>query len=337
MGVLGGSRDSRSATPEELDQYADISLQLARLSKDGIYNPSDPNHRLMVIAFDATRSDRLDAKTGHTNPDILEQLVETNDRVSTFYVHGVGTRADTPLHSVYEMATGVGSEARAVQAYREFVTEVRDWHAQSPASEPHVITTGFSRGVGSQRHFANLLEDHGVPNSDCSGYLIAPGQVKQDLMFMFDGVVTGQEHVLDLPIPLSVATSVHLVAQEEGRAAFDLASTIDPLRPDQPGRLEFMVPGFHVDAGGDTQYGGLSARTLELAVESFKQNGVPMQPLPEQFQAQENSIQLTAPNRIMPFNWEFGDRDVDLFIDPDPGPKRDQERSLDQGCALSRS
>ena len=336
MGSIGREHTQRKATADEMAQYTDIQSQLSQQAFNG-YDANNPNHRLLVIAFDGTSSDRQEKDVIHTNPDILEQLVLTNDRVSSMYVHGVGTRSSTPIHSVYEMATGVGSEARAKQAYREFVTEVHEWRDANPNAEPHLITTGFSRGVGSQRHFANLVEDHGVPNKECTAFLIEPGQVKQDLLFMYDGVVTGQEAVLDLPIPQSVGVSIHLVAQEEDRAAFDLASSIDPLRPETPGRHEFMVPGFHVDSGGDVSYGGLSARTLEIGIETLTRSGVPLEELPPRFAAQDELTSITEPNRIVPLNWKFGERETDHFSDSSPGPNPEHDAMLDQGCSLSRS
>lgn len=332
---LAQSGEGRDATPQELAQYGVIAEQITELPSVGTYNSNDDAHRLMLISFDGTSGDREGRGDTHTNPDILEQLVQENERVSAMYVHGVGTRAATPIHGLFEMATGSGTEQRAEMAYREFVTEVQQWHDQDPNIEPHVVTTGFSRGVGSQRHFANLVEDHGVANKECTGFLIEPGQVKQDLMLMYDGVVTGQERVLDLPIPQSVVSSVHLVAAHEKRALFDSASIVDPLYPDQVGRLEVEVPGHHVDSGGDYDYGGLSARTLELGVLALQKNHVPIVDLPEQYQSQDGRVDLTANNSILPFNWESSKREVDHYSDETLGPKLNDHDALEQGCSLN--
>ncbi len=335
MGAIGSARAGRDATASELAAFQVVAEQITQQPRDGAFNPHDPNHRLMVIAFDGTSSDRLKRGNTHTNPDIMEQLVKESPQVSAMYVHGVGTRSVTPVHSLVEMATGLGTEQRAEFAYREFVNSVQQWHAINPFSEPHIITAGYSRGVGSQRHFANLVEDHGVANKDCTGFLIEPGQVKQDLMFMFDGVITGQESVLDLPIPQSVLSGVHLVAADEKRIFFDSASIIDPLYPDQAGRLEVAVPGFHVDVGGDADYGGISARSLELGVLALQQNGVPLAGLPEQYQASDERVALTENNSILPFNWEADARAIDQYSDPQRGPSLADDEALAQGCSVS--
>ncbi|MEO0367948.1 MAG: hypothetical protein AAF197_04075, partial [Pseudomonadota bacterium] len=276
MGILGKDDGGRDATREELAKYDQYTNELREMEHVDRYDAEDPNQRLMVLAFDATRSDRLKPGTKHTNPDILEELVVESDRVSSFYVHGVGTRSATKLGSWFEMITGAGSIERAELAYRQLVEQVQDWYRENPNVEIHVSTIGFSRGVGSQRHFANLVEDLGIPNESCTGYLIEPGAVKQDLMFMYDGVVTGQEKVLDLPIPASVGYTSHLVAEHEKREAFDLASTHNPLLPNQPNRDENAFAGGHTNMGGEETYQGLSARTLEMAHIAFANAGVPL-------------------------------------------------------------
>lgn len=332
MGRISSGIGSRDASASEIELYAEHSQTLAQWPIGDRYDPQNESDYLIVIAFDATRSDRQSRGTSHTNPDILEQLVQPSERVASFYQHGVGTRSTTLLHSAYEMASGKGSLDRAEQAYREFVSEVRHWHQLDPNIEPHLVTVGFSRGVGSQRHFANMVEDFGVPNVSCNGYLIEPGAVQQDLMLMFDGVVAGQEQVLDLPIPDGVDRAVHLVAQDEARAAFDLASIIDPLRPDKANRFELTVPGYHGDSGGEEIYGGLSARSLQLGLQLFAANDVPMNELPAQFHVQSDNTAKHEPNSLFPFNWELGARQIDHYPDQHVGPKLDQEASLEQGC-----
>ena len=137
---LAQSGEGRDATPQELAQYGVIAEQITELPSVGTYNLNDDAHRLMLISFDGTSGDREGRGDTHTNPDILEQLVQENERVSAMYVHGVGTRAATPIHGLFEMATGSGTEQRAEMAYREFVTEVQQWHDQDPNIEPHVVT-----------------------------------------------------------------------------------------------------------------------------------------------------------------------------------------------------
>ena len=336
MGVIGQQGDSRAATPEELQQYQAVSERLSQVDPHSVFDANDPHQRLMVIAFDGTSSDREKSNATHTNPDILEQLVATSETVSSMYVHGVGTRSHTPIHSMVEMATGTGSKSRAEQAYREFVSEVRQWHQQDPLSEPHLVTLGYSRGVGSQRHFANLVEDLGVPNQACTGYLIEPGAVQQGLMLMYDGVVTGQERQLDLPIPSDLGIAIHLFAQEEDRMAFDLVSAIDPLRPEHPGRFEEPLLGFHSDVGGGDQYGGLSAHALQLGIQALERHGVPLESLPALYDINEQRFDINEPNRLSPVNWALGPRDTDQFSDAAPGPRGDRDDSLNEGCSLSQ-
>ena len=79
---LAQSGEGRDATPQELAQYGVIAEQITELPSVGTYNLNDDAHRLMLISFDGTSGDREGRGDTHTNPDILEQLVQENERVS---------------------------------------------------------------------------------------------------------------------------------------------------------------------------------------------------------------------------------------------------------------
>ncbi len=335
MGVLGSLTGRDEIDAEQVASYQAALEQISAQDRVNGFDVRNLDHRLVFVAFDGTSSDRAKLNAELTNPAILERMVSQNEQIHSSYVHGVGTRCQTLLHSVVEMATGFGTEQRAEMAYRNFVSQVQNWHEQNPSIEPHLVTTGFSRGVGSQRHFANLVEDYGVANRECTDFLIAPGQVKQDFMLMFDGVVTGQERAIDMPIPISVQSTLHLVAADEKRKLFDLSSTLDPINPTQSARLEIELPGRHSDVGGGVPYGGLSARALQLGIHALEQHNVPLQALPEHYLSQSDQLSLTSNNRFLPFNFESSERQIDQFSDRQLGPQFEPDEALDRACDLS--
>ncbi|MCK9171812.1 MAG: DUF2235 domain-containing protein, partial [Treponema sp.] len=320
MGATTDSTPNRDATKEELHQYETVREQFEKLDKSDTYDSDNPNQRLFFVSFDGTRNDRDDPtpENIHTNPAILEKMVPDTKYVSSEYLNGVATRNDSLIEELNESRTGEGSKDRAEEAYERFVTKVQEWYGDNPDVEVHVSTAGFSRGTGSQRHFANLIYRDGVPDPDGNGFLIPPGDVHQDVMLMYDSVVTGQEHTLMLGIPPSV-NAVHLTADHENRLFFDSASIVDPLYPNDPGILETGLPGAHSDVGGNYGYNGLSARSLALGRELFSSMGVPISETPDSNKIAPEDVTIhdsgvldfdSLKNIIISFgNIEFGERE----------------------------
>gem|GEM_PF-1080542 len=348
----------RDATKQELQQYETVSEQIQQLDTSKTFDSTDPNQRLFFVSFDGTRNDRDGDELGniHTNPDLLEDMVPQGlDNIESRYIPGVATRNDNWVEEASESYSGDGSIDRAERAYEELKVLVKQWHDENPNVEIHVSTAGFSRGTGSQRHFANLVHERGIPDPNGDGYLIPPSGVYQDIMLMYDSVVTGKEDVLRLGIPPSVANAVHLTADHENRTSFDSASIVDHFNPDDTGILEAGLPGSHSDIGGNWDYGGLSARSLELGHELLKLMGVPVNDIPEEYGIDDDNI-LIHDSGILDFdslkdalfsigNWEFGDREI---LSPgNPGRRSEaqqqqaelaeQQRILDEIAAVKQA
>lgn len=149
----------RDATQEELRQYETAREKIKKLDTSGTYDASDPNQKLFFVSFDGTRNDRdsSDTEEIHTNPALLQEMVPNTGKVISEYIHGVGTRTENLIEETNECSTGAGSVGRAEDAYDKFTHQVIKWHDKNPDIEVHVSTAGFSRGTGSQRHFANLV------------------------------------------------------------------------------------------------------------------------------------------------------------------------------------
>ena len=135
-------------------------------------------------------------------------------------------------------------------------------------------------------------------------------------MLLYDSVVTGQEDELDLGIPQGVV-AVHFTADHDNRINFDSASIVDPSYRNDPGILEVGLPGAHSNIGGSYDYDGLSARTLALGHELLSMMGVPIDEIPAEYQPDpDNTTIHDSGSLVNPANWEFGERDVDIFGNP---------------------
>ena len=119
----------------------------------------------------------------------MESLVIESSSVKPIYIPGVATRNDNVFDYWNESITGAGSIDKAEWAYQSISEQVQLWYSEDPNIEVHVSSISVSRGSGSQRHLANLLDDRGILNSSGDAYLIQPEWVHQDLIFAFESVV----------------------------------------------------------------------------------------------------------------------------------------------------
>ncbi len=119
------------------------------------YDANQENDRFVVISFDGTWNDgdTGTVDTVNTNPANIDKLIPDTDTVTGIYIPGVGI--DGPVDKYVGGAFGEGRVQKANEAYDYFSTQVTNWHNKNPNVDIHLSTVGFSRGTGSQRHFAN--------------------------------------------------------------------------------------------------------------------------------------------------------------------------------------
>ena len=269
MGSLTDQTPQRDATASELEQYKQAPALIGQqLDTKNTFNLSNPHHRLFFVSLDGTRNTRNNPDIDYvrTNPDLLQRMAPNiPGKVRSIYKSGPGGdyKNDSFLERLQDAASGDSCTETAKEAYDDFIVQAHRWIQDDPQTEIHVSMVGFSRGSATTREFANLVHEKGIPAADGNGYLIPPGKVHLDVMLLYDTVATGQETVLNLDIPPGLQV-VHLTANDENRYFFPLSSVKDPFNLADQGIIEVGFAGAHSDIGGGIEYGGLSARTLEL-------------------------------------------------------------------------
>lgn len=329
----------REASEKELQSYKKAAELVKKIQFKNPYQPQNPNHCLFVAAFDGTGKDRSNKKQKRTNIGLLEHWIgkanAKKDTVASLYLPGVATGDIALSKRVFESVTGDGSIDRAEQAFHELEQHVKHWRSQNKQCQVHVITLGFSRGTGSQRHFANLIaqnqgaqkEAHKQSDTDSDN-----GKIQQDLMLLLDSVITGQEEELQTDIPFEVKKVVHFLAGNENRVKLDLASVIDPYYPEDEDIYELQLPGSHTDIGGQYDYdegstvNGLSVRTLAIAYKLLAQAGVGLADKPKRYKVKLNQQSIQNTSLFGLHNIEFGQREI-----WHPGnPRRRINKSIEQ-------
>ncbi len=223
-----------------------------------------------------------DLKTGSvTNIGKLFQLypqtTEGNELWDAHYVEGIGT--DGEFDGLKQgLAIGFGKRIRKSMDWLRVMTKTH------PDAELKLHIFGFSRGAAIARALVNTLFD----DDDLKKYELSKTSITIETLGIFDtvGSVGVPGNGIDIGFDLSVHASrvkkvVHLVAQSEVRASFDLWSircqpdlktdwTLERVLKDGPravgpedwedvrGRApmpnpdweEWIVPGMHADVGG---------------------------------------------------------------------------------------
>ena len=201
---------------------------------------ANPKLRVFVAHFDGTWNDKDAVPKGESKTItalLYEELQKQQPKnVKSHYSHGVGTRT-TFVREGIEAATGDGCELRANKMFASLCEEAAKWRAEETDVEIHVHAVGFSRGAATALHFLNLVDTHGaiMPNQSVPKYSkIKPGDVKSSAV-LFDTVATGQERILNLTIPNTTQSVLHITAGAEERRHFAVTS-INDRRYDTKGR-----------------------------------------------------------------------------------------------------
>lgn len=198
----------------------------------------NPNMKVFIANFDGTWNDKDKVPKGESKT-IVGLLYEESKRqespdVESHYLHGVGTRTRTKARVLYEGVTGSGCEDRAERMHNQLVETAARWKAENPSVEIHVHAVGFSRGAATALHFLNLVDERGaMPFNKVVNDGLAPGQVKSSAVLL-DVVATGQENTLNLTVPPTAQSVLHLTAGGEERRHFKV-TTLGDRRYDSKG------------------------------------------------------------------------------------------------------
>lgn len=260
--------------------------------------PANPNLKVFAVHFDGTEND-----ASHVPEDEQATLVfESHQHLSALadpnlkstYIKGVGTDWGSLTNKI-AAARGTGCRENAELAYEQLAAQAKAWRAENPNCQIHVHVVGFSRGSATGLHFMNMVDKLGIRGVDPVAF--APGKVKSSAV-LFDTVATGQQD-LDLTLPNSNLSTLHLTAGGEERPYFKLSSLTDHRRPsemalarnvemagrrlDSSGLLrykrlrEVQIPGArHSDVGGSYQNGRIREVTSYLCNEFQRSLGLPV-------------------------------------------------------------
>lgn len=219
----------------------------------------NPHMHVFAVHFDGTENDRANVEDGkhQTLVASLEANLVPSSVLETRYYPGIGTQTNF-VSAMLEAVTGYGCEDKAEQAYEDLIRMAEKWRAIDPLAQVHVHVVGFSRGAASALHFMNLVDKRGIKPVKNGRFHNRPqtkafsaGAVKTSAVLL-DAVSTGQDMVLDLTLPPTAVSVLHIVAGSEERLLF-------PLTPlGTPGKLESsdwsLVRGVKAPKS-DTQFG----------------------------------------------------------------------------------
>lgn len=199
--------------------------------------------------FDGTWNDK-DSDMPKTIPaklyDQLNELETRNPRVNTYYYPGVGTRTNI-VKKIIDGTTGNGAVDKANNALDQLKKIVN-----SSGDAPHIYAIGFSRGAATARHFINLVDEYYNNEKIIGAPSLTLFSEPRIYAMLFDTVATGQLDKLNLDIPMSVTSVVHLVATSEQRIYFPVVR-VNKSENERTGVnkiYEFDLPGVHSDIGG---------------------------------------------------------------------------------------
>lgn len=268
--------------------------------------------RVFAVNFDGTENDREAVEAGYQATlvsDSYEKLRDTDEpRIVSHYIHGVATRTNA-IRRTIEAATGRGCKLRAEMAHAALAEQAKKWIAEDPEAEIHVHVVGFSRGAATALHFMNMVDRYGAIDKNLRGPFahenLTAGKVLTSAV-LYDTVATGQYSTLDLTVPKTAMSVLHLVAGGEERILFpvqNIADTSnaevcafvqrDPLTGKSSDEMlhfkrihEVVIPGArHSDVGGSYIGGNLREVSAFLA-NAFQQSlGLPVEPVKPTFKS----------------------------------------------------
>lgn len=196
---------------------------------------ANPNLRVITISFDGTWNDASNIPKGERQTIVAtthEKLSNMrNEHMESFYYKGVGTAngIGKNLINMVEGITGMGCMKNARTAHADVVKQVELWKLENPDIQVHIHVTGFSRGSATALHFMNLVHENGAlsngANSESTPNL-APGKVKTSAVLL-DCVSTGQSKILNLSVPDSTISLLHVIADGEMRNSFKVRKVGD--------------------------------------------------------------------------------------------------------------
>ncbi len=269
------------------------SLALVQTLRDAAKSPAECQHP-------ESKKSAAPVESFPANPALLAWLVQRsgNSHVHVVYVHGVG--AD-PLASNKEnlknQATGDTLDEQIDSAYAYVGRVIAAVLAQDGRARFTFVSVGFSRGAAAARALNNKILHDGYRDAD--GYVIQPGAARIGASVLFDTVITQwvdmsaelraletKLHVHSGPqeidasqylIPNNIVQVLHITALNEYRLGFELKpATGENVQ-------EIALPGAHSDIGGGYGFDGISAATLQMAIDYLQRAGVPMAALPDAF------------------------------------------------------
>lgn len=189
----------------------------------------NPHLRVFVVSFDGTENNGSNVKDGahQTLVATLSQNLVPSKTLESRYYSGVGVGSNYIL-SKLDAATGFGCKAKADEAYLDLVHAAEQWRREDPLVQVHVHVIGFSRGAATALHFMNKVDKLGIEPVRPGHYAyrpvpkaLSPGAVKTSAVLL-DAVATGQNLFLDLSLPATAVSVLHLVAGSEERSLFPL-------------------------------------------------------------------------------------------------------------------
>jgi uncharacterized protein (DUF2235 family) len=220
---------------------------------------------IVVLVDGTSNSDSDAAEDGSdvTNVIRLRDSLVKDDRQIVHYIAGVGTSGVTTFDWAAG-ATGAGADKRTEEALK-FIE--RNYSVGSS-----IYLFGFSRGAAICRDIANHVDHHSkVLQSPVIGLLGLWDTVGAFGIPINIGSMGLQQTNLgkELSIPSIVKSTVHLLAIDEAREAYE------PTLVDYgPGVDEVWFPGVHKDVGGGFKEHALADVTLRYMMERAKKAGL---------------------------------------------------------------
>jgi hypothetical protein len=239
---------------------------------------------VFVAHFDGTNNDKdnvkLSGSAQWTNVAQLSKQMEVeskrNENFSSNYYRGVGT--DPGLEGALEASIRPSGDMRetALLAYTDFQKQATTWLRAHPEANPteslKVLTTGFSRGVGTAAVFSQMLHERGLTDPATGKVIVPQGQLGLAGAMVFDPVTTGYDRNSAFSPESKNITVVQ--AKNEYRTVF---KGVD--HSGHPGASVIPVTGNHCDIGGGYD-NGIAARVLASSTAWMKKSGVPIAEVP---------------------------------------------------------